>query len=554
MDEIWEDSAHASATTMVVLLAVVGMLSAVYLSCAPGSALRRASSNFFCLLSSSSTSSTSSFSKSGPGCPGPVLVEHVNLSVRNTSETLRWHVERHTGVKHPRKKGRTLHLNVGSLTQLHLPEEDPADPWRGRIHLACHSHEGAPRLEKDPDGNAFVIERAKSQVTALLTLGYLPCPSNSVGMSALTVWCPTGAAASIAAFYERIFGFQVSVRLRKDPCAPEKEYMSATFGTSAGQTIMFCESADEYATAVSGADRNHICLYLPDEAYEPTFHRSRAEGIAWVNPDFPSLDGAVLSLQSARDFGQFRIEYIVDAEGNRIMRLEHEVRAAGHGRFPAANANRFAEQAVDGAAPVPWWVRASSQSGHAVTSSLPAARGCQQEQHTGTPTAGTWIPVAHILSDFGEVRAGNFSCLVDSNVCPSWHQQAVALYRFDGNRGSAYDRVFAMQNACPHVAIGELVGGDAMPTADIEDLGLDCPPTAVVACPVHSFTFDVSTGQCVSDGGCTKRGNTYKTRVGPTGIVYMFSEPDDGAEKENTFSKQQGHKAQMAIVERALGF
>ena len=95
---------------------------------------------------------------------------------------------------------------------------------------------------------------------------------------------------------------------------------------------------------------------------------------------------------------------------------------------------------------------------------------------------------------------------------PKWCNPPVALIAFYDTTATARHRprLHAIQDACPHVAIGSLIQGDNCiydtKIVDLEDIA-DIP---VVACPVHSFTFDLNTGHCITD----KRKNT------PPALIY----------------------------------
>ena len=101
---------------------------------------------------------------------------------------------------------------------------------------------------------------------------------------------------------------------------------------------------------------------------------------------------------------------------------------------------------------------------------------------------------------------------------PKWCNPPVALIAFYDTTATARHRprLHAIQDACPHVAIGSLIQGDNCiyePIVDLEDEIVDLEDIAdipVVACPVHSFTFDLNTGHCITD----KRKNT------PPALIY----------------------------------
>merc|ERR1711964_709493 len=82
----------------------------------------------------------------------------------------------------------------------------------------------------------------------------------------------------------------------------------------------------------------------------------------------------------------------------------------------------------------------------------------------------------------------------------------VAFFRFDG-------RVFAAAAECPHQG-GPLAEGEI---GDIEDMveGRRC----YVACPVHKFQFDLTTGALLDGGSRCGPLPVYAARVADDGMV-----------------------------------
>jgi nitrite reductase/ring-hydroxylating ferredoxin subunit len=104
-------------------------------------------------------------------------------------------------------------------------------------------------------------------------------------------------------------------------------------------------------------------------------------------------------------------------------------------------------------------------------------------------SAGKWLRAAR-LSQF----ADGCTAVMAGDEWGAHKLPPVALFRL---RSGADAPVYAIQDACPHVAIGSLVKGDAAYVGDIEDWsGSTC--RAAVACPVHAFTFDLDNGLCIA--------------------------------------------------------
>ena len=126
--------------------------------------------------------------------------------------------------------------------------------------------------------------------------------------------------------------------------------------------------------------------------------------------------------------------------------------------------------------------------------------------HLASSAPGEWLRVAR-LSDF----AGRQSLLA-AGEWTSRRLAPVALFRFGATTDAP---VYAIQDECPHVAIGALVSGDATHIDDIENFnGTTCK--AAVSCPVHAFTFDLETGLCIAGPtGATPAARTYDVQLRP---------------------------------------
>ena len=122
---------------------------------------------------------------------------------------------------------------------------------------------------------------------------------------------------------------------------------------------------------------------------------------------------------------------------------------------------------------------------------------------------------------------------------------AIFRFRVDGP-------VYAITNACPHVSIGALAYGDAVDYPDLEDSPGGCAPA--VNCPVHAFTFDLITGQCVSDhpGQRSEPATVYPALM-HEGRVFIRTDPKPRMSKFGRIMGQDaGFSIQMRIVEKGL--
>lgn len=106
-----------------------------------------------------------------------------------------------------------------------------------------------------------------------------------------------------------------------------------------------------------------------------------------------------------------------------------------------------------------------------------------------------WVKIGH--TDIFDKKTSILISKQNNFLWSSLQLPPVALFRF--GRDSP---IYAIQDECPHVAIGSLAEGEAASLEDIEDFS-DATCNAAVSCPIHSFTFDLSTGQCISRDSCT---------------------------------------------------
>ena len=121
-----------------------------------------------------------------------------------------------------------------------------------------------------------------------------------------------------------------------------------------------------------------------------------------------------------------------------------------------------------------------------------------------------WLRAAS-FSDFGE---GRRAVLISKETHAAWpHDTSAALFCLDPRARSGRG-LYCIQNACPDVSMGELATGDAQLLLDMEDMGeLRERCGAAVACPVHSFTFSLQTGECIAGNGRTEPAAVYPVRV-----------------------------------------
>eukprot|EP00746_Dinoflagellata_sp_MGD_P136643 gnl/MRDRNA2_/MRDRNA2_70541_c0_seq1.p1 gnl/MRDRNA2_/MRDRNA2_70541_c0~~gnl/MRDRNA2_/MRDRNA2_70541_c0_seq1.p1 ORF type:complete len:212 (+),score=37.37 gnl/MRDRNA2_/MRDRNA2_70541_c0_seq1:45-680(+) len=121
-------------------------------------------------------------------------------------------------------------------------------------------------------------------------------------------------------------------------------------------------------------------------------------------------------------------------------------------------------------------------------------------------------------------------------------------------RRAGCDELFAVQRACPHAGI-DLLGGD------IEALPIGCESSTKcspkIACPAHTYIFDVRSGQCIWDAGRTQPAETpplarFKAGIGADGMVYVRRQEDSPADLM-LLHQGDSDQLQLDMVDKALG-
>ncbi len=247
-----------------------------------------------------------------------VSLEHVNTRIDDQSIATLFYIVGLGFTRDPYMNvGLTnMWINIGEQ-QFHLPTGKPQvlrghtglvvpDPGALKERLASvESQLAGTRFEwsdrgdyvaaRSPWGNAFRLYAPGSFGEMRLGVPYVE----------LTV--PSGAAAGIARFYERVFGAPGTV-----------EDGVARVEVGVGQTLVFRET-----TEVPEYDGHHIAIY-----------------IANFSGPYQYLEERNLITEGIRNH-QFRFQDIVDPDtGETLFALEHEVRSSRHPGFRRALVNR----------------------------------------------------------------------------------------------------------------------------------------------------------------------------------------------------------------------
>eukprot|EP00941_MAST-03F_sp_MAST-3F-sp1_P002391 g2391.t1 len=141
------------------------------------------------------------------------------------------------------------------------------------------------------------------------------------------------------------------------------------------------------------------------------------------------------------------------------------------------------------------------------------------------------------------------SILINDKTVKEWGEfdlPPIALFRFKKN-----GKIYAIQDECPHVAVGHLSKGEA---DEIEDFDFEknrnkCK--AAVSCPIHAFVFDLDTGACVTVDPC-EDAKVFEVDV-RNDEIWVKTEPKHFEEsKREWIGTAEGNRMQLHLVEKAL--
>jgi len=191
----------------------------------------------------------------------------------------------------------------------------------GRIQLELHSSWGEFVLRQATEAEMVMdaMPTTRSKTTESSAKGV-------VGIVEVSLPIASGTAASIARFYETVFGFPVQLSPREGGASD----VIVSGGPAEGsQRLRFYEcSGGSKAPAYNG---DHFCIYIGD--FEACFERCRERGILYVNPRFTWLDDS-RTLEQARHWQAFRIMDVrEDKDGAVLFTEEHEIRSCRHDKL-----------------------------------------------------------------------------------------------------------------------------------------------------------------------------------------------------------------------------
>uniref|UniRef100_A0A7S1A376 VOC domain-containing protein n=1 Tax=Noctiluca scintillans TaxID=2966 RepID=A0A7S1A376_NOCSC len=277
---------------------------------------------------------------------GFLLLEHVNVNVADYGAARRFYEA--LGCE---QAVVPIHMNCGPHTQFHLPQETPAQIWRGTVTIA-YTPEGlaGTRMRLDefcasvceaveiravcgalavtgPWGT-FTCREASEMEAAMAKLPTRRPNTDAttrlgvVGIVAVSLPLASGTAADVARFYEETFGFSAKV----SEATGVRQVVVSGGPVENSQEIRFYEL--EEGAAVPSYVGDHFCIYVGD--FESCFERCQERGVLYVNPRFTWLDDSK-TLEQAQHWQAFRILEVKSASGDSTLFMEeHEIRSRRH--------------------------------------------------------------------------------------------------------------------------------------------------------------------------------------------------------------------------------
>ena len=156
-----------------------------------------------------------------------------------------------------------------------------------------------------------------------------------------------------------------------------------------------------------------------------------------------------------------------------------------------------------------------------------------------SPKSGEWYRVA----DAAELRAEAVAGRGIHSREKTGHHPALAIFL------SLKDNsVYAIEDACPHA--GHAMSKGDLLVGDIEDLAPGCGLGPIVACPAHAFTYDASSGWCLSNPGSGGRTSRWEAKIEGESVLVGPIVPSSG--EPPVLTKEQCDNIQLRMVGQAL--
>lgn len=223
-----------------------------------------------------------------------IFLEHVNLASPDPSlvaqfynEVLGFPVDTE---KNPIKGSETIWINVGPLTQIHLPKYHISQRIDGHLVFSHNNPPSDQREYVDPLGNKIVIVEGPS----LKLLGVVVNVTESV-------------LPAILDFYRTHFSTNIS--------------SDGLLRIGADQFIRYNVIEREPLPYTDW----HVAVYI--SRFSPTYESLSQHNLIFSQHRFKDK---CATLQEAEDGHQFRCRDVVDGNGELVYQLEHEVRSLAH--------------------------------------------------------------------------------------------------------------------------------------------------------------------------------------------------------------------------------
>jgi hypothetical protein len=257
-----------------------------------------------------------------------VLLEHLNVQVADQPQAILFYI---IGLGLTRDPYLTVGLenmwvNAGEQ-QFHLPTR-AAQHFSGHIGLIVPELESLKQrlksLEEQLSGTQFTWSREKDHVTVTCPWGnhfrcYAPAErfgDMALGIPYVEILVGPGVAGGIAGFYQEVMRAPTLVE-------SEADLSIARVAIGRNQWLLFRETDQ----ALLPYDGHHIAIY-----------------VANFSDPYNFLNGRALITEDVRNH-QFRFKDIVDPEsGEKLHKLEHEVRSLRHPLYRRPLVNRNPEQ------------------------------------------------------------------------------------------------------------------------------------------------------------------------------------------------------------------
>ena len=251
-----------------------------------------------------------------------LAMEHVNVTVPDQALATSFYVNGLGFTRDPYIDfgPRNVWINVGNQ-QFHLPT-NKAQVLRGHVGVVVPNLEDLEhrltRLTTGLKDTRFAFKRSGEAINVICPWGnQIKCHAPGkfgemkLGIPYVEFNVPTGTAAGITRFYEKVF--KSRTKLRKSSCEVE---------VGRGQTLRYKETKTQ-----AEYDGHHIAIYVVNFSTPHSYLKSKG------------------LITEETDAHQYRFQSIIDPKnGKNLFDIEHEVRSLHHPMYERFLINRNASQ------------------------------------------------------------------------------------------------------------------------------------------------------------------------------------------------------------------